>query len=182
MSKPDWLRPRDVVAELVAAKAIFDLRGGVIELRPNGKKWDFVNHLRVSVKYEHKTDWKESLTGNCYFELRNTHRNEPSGLAATEADWWVHILPGRNMLLLFDPTEMLNHLASNKGAPGYQETQLNGGDNNSQGIKVRTRLVLQLPFVQKYPLPVDLQELFGEEASRLDNPEVPEGYLFPVNH
>ena len=52
------------------------------------------SHLRRQVKVKWDTRCQDS--GNLYFEVENTRRRKPSGVFASEADWWCHVLGDGN--------------------------------------------------------------------------------------
>ena len=53
----------------------------------NWLRWLGTDQAKVEVKTERDT-W--ASTGNAVFEY--AYRGQPSGVAKTEADWWVHVL------------------------------------------------------------------------------------------
>lgn len=48
------------------------------------------------------SEMRAASTGNLYFEVENTRQREPSGVAATTADRWCHVLDDDREALLID--------------------------------------------------------------------------------
>ena len=85
---------------------------------------DILQNEKIEVKTE-RDKWKE--TGNICIEFRC--RGKPSGIAVTEAKWWVHVLADgddTSCMLMF-PTEKLKEIARKYYANGKI---VNGGDDN----------------------------------------------------
>jgi hypothetical protein len=85
---------------------------------------DILQNQKIEVKTE-RDKWKE--TGNICIEFRC--RGKPSGIAVTEAKWWVHVLADgddTSCMLMF-PTEKLKEIARKYYANGKI---VNGGDDN----------------------------------------------------
>ena len=85
---------------------------------------DILQNEKIEVKTE-RDKWKE--TGNICIEFRC--RGKPSGIAVTEAKWWVHVLANgddTSCMLMF-PTEKLKEIARKYYANGKI---VNGGDDN----------------------------------------------------
>jgi hypothetical protein len=80
---------------------------------------------RVELKSE---SWLWEQTGNICAEFRQN--GEPSGVAVTDADWWVHELKrdGATLVYLMFPIERLKALARRAYAEGrYREGVGDGG-------------------------------------------------------
>ena len=85
---------------------------------------NILQNEKVEVKTE-RDKWKE--TGNICIEF--SCRGKPSGIAVTEAKWWVHVLANgddTSCMLMF-PTEKLKEIARKYYANGKI---VNGGDDN----------------------------------------------------
>ena len=85
---------------------------------------DILQNQKIEVKTE-RDKWKE--TGNICIEF--SCRGKPSGIAVTEAKWWVHVLADgddTSCMLMF-PTEKLKEIARKYYANGKI---VNGGDDN----------------------------------------------------
>ena len=98
-----------------------DLKYGQIR---EEKLADILQNEKVEVKTE-RDKWKE--TGNICIEF--SCRGKPSGIAVTEAKWWVHVLANgddTSCMLMF-PTEKLKEIARKYYANGKI---VNGGDDN----------------------------------------------------
>jgi len=161
----DFFQPKDRVMEALLKMAVAQQFGGYLDPRDNGSAYDctILRPCHVELKIDHEA----GKTGNCYFEIRNTYRNEPSGLAATQAEYWAHYLPHCGEVVLFRPHQMLPFLQAQvaRRVRGYRLTRPAGGDQNSQGIVVPVSQVLALPFVRHWPftleLPTNLTALSG---------------------
>ena len=85
---------------------------------------DILQNAKIEVKTE-RDKWKE--TGNICIEF--SCRGKPSGIAVTEAKWWVHVLANgddTSCMLMF-PTEKLKEIARKYYANGKI---VDGGDDN----------------------------------------------------
>ena len=85
---------------------------------------DILQNAKIEVKTE-RDKWKE--TGNICIEF--SCRGKPSGIAVTEAKWWVHVLADgddTSCMLMF-PTEKLKEIARKYYANGKI---VDGGDDN----------------------------------------------------
>ena len=85
---------------------------------------DILQNEKIEVKTE-RDKWKE--TGNICIEF--SCRGKPSGIAVTEAKWWVHVLADgddTSCMLMF-PTEKLKEIARKYYANGKI---VDGGDDN----------------------------------------------------
>jgi len=83
---------------------------------------DILKYEKIEVKTE-RDKWKE--TGNIAIEFRC--RGKPSGIAVTQAKWWVHVLADgddTSCMLLF-PTAKLKVIARQ-----YLKNSVHGGDDN----------------------------------------------------
>ena len=98
-----------------------DLKYGQIR---EEKLADILQNEKVEVKTE-RDKWKQ--TGNICIEF--SCRGKPSGIAVTQAKWWVHVLANgddTSCMLMF-PTEKLKEIARKYYANGKI---VNGGDDN----------------------------------------------------
>lgn len=74
---------------------------------------------------EVKNDLRAHKTGNIAIEIRNTKKNEPSGLYGTTADLWAHIV--NDEIFLIEVIVLKNLIESTKPLRKIYS----GGDNNS---------------------------------------------------
>jgi len=84
---------------------------------------DILENEKIEVKTE-RDIWKK--TGNIAIEFES--RGKPSGIAVTEAKWWVHVLADKEddyCMLLF-PTDKLKKIARK-----HFSKAINGGDNDT---------------------------------------------------
>ena len=121
-------------------------------LAPKTKGRDSKKDITVyrPVHYELKCDYAADKTGNVFFEVFNPYRNEPSGLNATKANWWIHYIPSKAFCLMFQPKRMLRHLEENCSASFVSRV----GDKNSDGYIIPISDVLSLSFVTTHELPI----------------------------
>ena len=84
---------------------------------------DILKNEKIEVKTE-RDIWKK--TGNIAIEFES--RGKPSGIAVTEAKWWVHVLADKEddyCMLLF-PTDKLKKIARK-----HFSKAINGGDDDT---------------------------------------------------
>lgn len=88
-------------------------------------------------KLEVKTDLQAAQTGNVFVEYES--RGKPSGLAKTEADFWVFILSKCRVAII--ETNQLRMICR----PYYRSLRdINGGDvNSSRGILLPVRELIE---------------------------------------
>ena len=101
-----------------------------------GEKWLVwlgTDQAKVEVKTERDT-WAE--TGNAVFEYQS--RGKPSGVAVTEADYWLHIFKEKEqavMCFMFRVIELKEFLRLVfKNPSKYNARICNGGDNNTSSV------------------------------------------------
>lgn len=103
---------------------------------------DIFEHARIE-KIELKSEsWEWEQTGNICIEYRS--RGEPSGIAATEADCWVHELKrdGETLVWLMFPIERLKHIA--REAYRQKRFRTKAGDDGAQSVVlIRLRDILR---------------------------------------
>ncbi len=133
----DWRKDRDELAEdelLVAITKAY--RGHLIPLA-HGIAWDGTVYLPKRI--ECKADWKAKVTGNCFFEVKNTSKGMKSGLTATQADLWAHYVHGHSCILVFHPPTMVDALrkALRASVKGVRMSPERSGDYNSLGVVVQ---------------------------------------------
>ena len=98
--------------------------------------------LREKSKIEIKTErdtWAK--TGNIAIEVN--FKGKPSGLAATKADWWFHILSDDNKVkgMLCLPVDELKSICKVMMRNGSAK-KIMGGDNNKSEISLNNLFVL----------------------------------------
>jgi len=86
---------------------------------------DILQNEKIEVKTE-RDKWKE--TGNICIEFRC--RGKPSGIAVTQASWWVHILADGDdtVCMLMFPTNKLKEIARRHVV--NKAKVVDGGDDN----------------------------------------------------
>lgn len=136
-----------IPTELSIACEMAQALNGLIEPNKKGKNsaQDFV--LWVPLRVEVKCDYKAKETRNLYFEVFNSYRKQPSGLAATKAWRWAHYTPGDGGFYAYNPALMLRWLKTESG----QVLLKDNGDKNSDGYVIPIVTVSKLPFVKWYP-------------------------------
>ena len=108
----------------------YDLEFGIVE----GESW-FHNVVSNS-KIEVKTDRLTEKTGNVYIEYES--RGKPSGIATSEADYWVYKVSGGRAIIIEikELKSMLKELVKS----GKARMGVKGGDNNtSLGVLVKIK-------------------------------------------
>jgi len=137
--------------------------------RSQGLTYDCIMTLPHGGKIlcELKTDWKARVTGNLYFETKNTWQGKDSGLIATTASCWAHYVPHKHCIFLVDPKALLWYLTVHEqdfNSP-IQQTLAHGGDNNSQGWKVPIAFLENRTWIQKILLPGKDIDTKGENSA-----------------
>ena len=109
----------------------YDLLTGVLD----GESW--VHSLLENKKLEVKTDATISArTGNVYIEYEC--RGKRSGIATTEADYWVFKLSDERAIVI--GTEQLKSRLKELVSKGMAKSGVKGGDSNlSTGILVKIK-------------------------------------------
>ncbi len=120
--------------------------GGLILPNKPGRnsKRDFT--IYIPVTYEVKCDYDSEKYRNAYLEVWNCRLNEPSGLTATKADWWLHYTPCDARVWSFKPKTMLSWLEKTSGL----ELKKGKGDGNSDGYAVPLITMAKLSFVTSF--------------------------------
>lgn len=116
-----------------------------IEVQPPVKE-----RFHVEVKW----DKRAAETGNLYFEVENTRQGCPSGINATTATWWCHVIGHGGEALLAEVGALRHFLADGE----FRSIHTSGADSNSRGLLVpRARLDalprslwIRLPTVEAY--------------------------------
>ncbi len=112
----------------------FMLKGAFVRIGYSGQSYDLhvlpPNGQGFSV--EVKWDKRAKNTGNLYFEIENTHRREPSGIAATEADYWCHVIGDGQEALLAPVPQLIALLRSRP----FRIITTDARDSNSRGLLV----------------------------------------------
>lgn len=118
-----------------------------IEARtPRGRVW----HVEV------KWDKRAAESGRLYFEVENTRQRKPSGIMATSADLWCHVLGGGEQALLARVPRLREFLVRG----GFRSVHTGGADSNSRGLLV-PRERLDVPGFRWIRL-ATVQDYFGE--------------------
>lgn len=84
---------------------------------------------RKIVTFEIKYDLYASKSGNWAIEYWNSKKNQPSGIMATKADWWVHVVNEESEPVLYLATVVELKAFLDKNKPF--RTISSGGDNNA---------------------------------------------------
>lgn len=117
----------------------FDMQLSKALLDERGLAWMFENATFEGVKIEAKDEtWLWQQSGNICVEWRN--HDKPSGIAATEADYWVHSLHAESGLVLVRlmfPVDVLLWLARKAYKEGRYRTGGDGGHSKMVLIPVR---------------------------------------------
>ena len=107
----------------------FDIQLSKALLDERGLAWMFENATFDGVRIEAKDEtWQWRQSGNICVEHHN--RGKPSGIAATEADYWVHSLHADNgqvLVRLLFPVAVLRGLARKAYRAGKHRVGGDGG-------------------------------------------------------
>ncbi len=105
---------------------------------------------------EVKWDKRAGETGNLYFEIRNTRQRRPSGIAASRADYWCHVIGEGDEALLVPVSTLRAFLRDG----GFEKVRTRGRDSNSQGLLVPRARLADLKDGQWIRLPT-VEDFFG---------------------
>ena len=104
---------------------------------------------------EVKWDKRAAQSGRLYFEILNTRQKKPSGVAATRADLWCHVL-GEGTTALIVPVPQLRKFLEEGH---FREVHTRGADSNSRGCLVPESALTAPPF-WRVSLPT-VEDYFG---------------------
>lgn len=92
---------------------------------------DIFSHSRIERVELKSESFQWERTGNICIEFES--RGQPSGIAATEADYWVHELKrdGETLVYLMFPTERLKALCRKSGRVVH-----GAGDDGAQSVVI----------------------------------------------
>jgi hypothetical protein len=105
---------------------------------------------------EVKWDRRAGQSGNLYFEVENTKQRAASGIAATTADQWCHVI-GDGPEALLAPVENLRSLLR---SGRFRSVNTSGPDSNSRGLLVPADVMRHHPGVETVRLPT-VEDFFG---------------------
>lgn len=103
--------------------------------------WDI--QTENGIKFEVKYDLYSARSGNIAIEFFNPKKAQPSGLTATQANFWIHVLPDTSIWCC--AVEDLKVFVSNNKPV---KTIAAGGDDNSSMHIYRKDLILGPVFVK----------------------------------
>jgi hypothetical protein len=106
---------------------------------------------------EVKWDKRGGETGNLYFEIENTRQRRPSGVMATSAELWCHVV-GQGDEALLVPVSTLRAFLD---AGSFPAVQTGGADSNSRGLLV-PRARLEAEGLGRWIRLPSVEEFFGE--------------------
>ncbi len=137
----------------------FMLRGEHVRIGYNGQSYDIhvISSHQTAYSVEVKWDKAAARTGNLYFEIENTRHRRPSGIAATAADIWCHVIGSGDEALLVSVARMRALLKSR----AFRRVHTAGEDSNSQGLLVPRRWLAQQTGITWIELPT-VEDFFGE--------------------
>lgn len=122
----------------------FDMQLSKALLDEQGLAWMFENATFDGVKIEAKDEtWQWQQTGNICVEYEN--RGKPSGIAATEADWWVHSLhaeSGQVLVRLMFPRDGLLDLARENWRDERRRRERGGDGGYSKMVLIPVRDII----------------------------------------
>jgi len=137
----------------------FMLRGAHVRIGYSGQRYDL--HVlppgKSGFSVEVKWDKRAAETSNLYFEVENTRQRHPSGIAATPADVWCHVIGEGDMALLASVTRMRELLRSRR----FKEVRTRAADSNSRGLLVPGKWLAAQKGIEWIKLPT-VEEFFGE--------------------
>ena len=112
------------------------------------------NEVTVEVKY----DEYENRSGNIAIEVFNTRLNKPSGIMATKAYFWAHVL--KNGEIYLTTTKKLKEYARRRKP---HRVIASGGDNNAKLYLYRSEKILNDIFTRIDDIGIDkLRKIVGD--------------------
>ncbi|HEY81248.1 MAG TPA: hypothetical protein EYP25_07420 [Anaerolineae bacterium] len=110
----------------------FMLQGAHVRIGYTSQRYDLSVILPKTPRFSVEVKWDKRAgeTGNLYFEIKNTRRDEPSGIAATTADFWCHVIGEGNEALLAATSRLRKLLRSKK----LRRVETKAEDGNSLGL------------------------------------------------
>ena len=97
------------------------------------------NIFSEGTKVEVKSDTMAHITGNIFIEYES--RGKPSGIATTDANYWIYKINELNFALIFDVIKLKEKLRYYFKNNMYMK---NGGDNNtSKGFLIPITQILK---------------------------------------
>lgn len=134
------------------------LAGCHVRIGFDGARYDITlvspkGRRRVEVKW----DKRAAGTGRLYFEVENTRQRAASGIMATTADIWCHVLGEGDRALIVAVPALRDFLS----AGGFQSVHTGGYDSNSRGLLVPLKAIPQGRPFHRVRLP-SVEEYFGE--------------------
>lgn len=115
------------------------LRGCLVRVGFSGSRYDIELQAEDGSRHHVEVKWDKRgrETGNLYFEVENTRQRQPSGVMATTADLWCHVLGDGSEAFLVPVAALRTFLA--RGS--FRAVDTRGVDSNSRGLLVpRARL------------------------------------------
>ncbi len=113
---------------------------------------------RRAFSVEVKWDKRADETGNLYFEVENTRQGRPSGIMATTADYWCHVIGEAGAEALLVPVARLRSFLQEGN---FRCRPTRGEDSNSRGMIVPREALAQLSGGKWIILPT-VEEFFGQ--------------------
>jgi len=141
----------------------FMLRGAHVRIGYSGQRYDL--HVlppgKAGFSVEIKWDKRAAQTGNLYFEIENTRQRQPSGIAATTADYWCHVIGEGDEALLVSAVRMRELLKARR----FRQVHTQGTDSNSRGLLVPQKWLGAQKGIAWIELPT-IEGFFGELFGR----------------
>ncbi len=136
----------------------FMLRGAHVRIGYTGQRYDLhvIPSEGAPFSVEVKWDKRAGETGNLYFEIRNTRRDEPSGIVSTTADYWCHVMGKGDEALLASVARMQALLRSRS----FKIVETKAEDSNSRGMLVPKKWLESQNGVTTIALPT-VEAFFG---------------------
>ncbi len=137
----------------------FMLQGAHVRIGYTGQRYDLSVILPKKPRFSVEVKWDKRAgeTGNLYFEIKNTRRDEPSGIAATTADFWCHVIGEGNEALLVATSQLRRLLRSKK----LRRVETKAEDGNSLGLLAPRAWLEAQEEIVWIALPT-VEEFFGE--------------------
>lgn len=142
----------------------FMLRGHATRLGFDGQAFDItVVPLGANPPFRVEVKWDKhaAQTGNIYLETENPRAGKATGITASQADWWCHVVGDGTHAYLMPVPYLREWLAGRE----FKSVRTQGSDSNSRGFLIPlTALAQERKFLRvKLPTP---EEFFDDLLSR----------------
>lgn len=137
------------------------LRGCMVRIGYRDERYDIEVHSPRGRRHHVEVKWDKRAgeTGNLYFEVENTNQRRSSGIMATSADLWCHVVGEGEEAFLVSVEALRAFLGADPGA--FRSVHTRGTDSNSRGLLV-PRAALTRCRAGRWFEPPSVEDFFGQ--------------------